>query len=643
MYISKLKLQNFRCYEGTKNLIFSEGLNFLVGDNNCGKTTIFRAIEFLISGKSKEEWISKGTPNGDVTVEVVLSGKELPDLLENSELKKYQPYLTKDDDSFSITLRRSSRETKWKPARGKEKEITIKNISLLNPKTNAYENPTGVDSVITALFDPQFVYSDLNNEEYRDFGKTKIVGKLLNEVTEIFRQSDSWKKLEASHKEAFGEAGFSKELHELEKSIEDYMKDQYGDVKVQFEFSLPAIDSFLKTGQILLEDNGIKTNVAEKGTGMQRALAMSLIQVYAQNIKEKKNADKSILFFLDEPETFLHPKAQDRLLDSLKNLASHTQVFITTHSPYLLKNYTNKYSLKVFGREDGKVKITPKKALNLFPSSPTWGEINYFAFGVASEEFHIELYGYLHNQAVKKELVDPKRGIQGFDDWLAVFQFVTRTDENHVNRHDKTMTNYIRNCIDHPGNHDNPEFHRPKPTKDEIAQSIREMLLVYKELTHSKDLPVEPAFAEKKRREAEKKITVTETDDLSMCAVVSLSAGAASFSDAVNALDQVTSRANLEGYDSYTSYLLYVDQDSALKEIPQKSYVIVEKDFQPMPNSYGVFAYNGDIVIRKYTVTPFQIVLKATNRSGNITLSKEDKIPYFGRICMKNQKIVIKK
>ncbi len=48
--------------------------------------------------------------------------------------------------------------------------IISQNIRVYNPNSNEtgiekYENPTGIDKTIAALFDAQFVYSDLKNEE----------------------------------------------------------------------------------------------------------------------------------------------------------------------------------------------------------------------------------------------------------------------------------------------------------------------------------------------------------------------------------------------------------------------------------------------------------------------------------------------
>lgn len=47
MYISKLKIKNFRCFnESDENIIeFNEGLNVIIGENNSGKTTLLKAFD----------------------------------------------------------------------------------------------------------------------------------------------------------------------------------------------------------------------------------------------------------------------------------------------------------------------------------------------------------------------------------------------------------------------------------------------------------------------------------------------------------------------------------------------------------------------------------------------------------------------
>ncbi|WP_303979024.1 ATP-dependent endonuclease [Streptococcus danieliae] len=343
------------------------------------------------------------------------------------------------------------------------------------------------------MFDSQFVWSDLNSDEYNNFGKTTtIVSKLINNITENFRKSDTWIDFEKAHEETFGDEGLVSILNGLQSKIEEVMKAQYGETKVNFSFGIPTIDNFFKTGQILLEDNGIQTNISEKGTGMQRALALTLIQVYSQIGDESGEITKPILFFIDEPETFLHPSAQDKLLQSLNDLSTNHQIFITTHSPYLLKNFdSEKNKLSIFSRDGHTINIEDDIQLNLFPYSPSWGEINYKAFGVVSEEFHNELFGLLHNKTKENNKTynggnrTVSKRIASFDDWLIEQDPSHFVDNDHQNKNrdrvDRSMSTYIRNYIDHPGDDEtlSEGYNRNKPTIVEIRRSIESMLKIY--------------------------------------------------------------------------------------------------------------------------------------------------------------------
>ncbi len=49
MYISELKISNFRCFDGTEHIIrFNKGLSVLVGENDSGKTAIIDAIRIAL-------------------------------------------------------------------------------------------------------------------------------------------------------------------------------------------------------------------------------------------------------------------------------------------------------------------------------------------------------------------------------------------------------------------------------------------------------------------------------------------------------------------------------------------------------------------------------------------------------------------
>lgn len=469
MYIHKIKLHNFKGFSDEHEFVFSEGINFLVGDNNCGKTTIFRAIEFLQNGGDKENFINNSKNEEHVSVEIEITGNDLRDFIENtddSNVKKYKSAIIDNNDgTFSLKVIRSSEED-------------IKKIKVYIPEDGGYKNLAGFDKAIKVLFDAQFVYSDLNNNDYQDFSKTKIIGRLIDGALKGFRGSDEWKEFERAHKKAFGENGLRNELQGLEKQISDILEEQYGEGELKIQFDLPAIESFSKAGSLELKDSGGVTGVSDKGTGMQRALALSLIQVYASVNNE--DSKKPIFFFIDEPETFLHPKAQNKLLEAFEKLSNKHQLFITTHSPYLLKSFKKDlHKLMIYGKDESgnNVLTNDSQTLNLFgKSSPTWGEINYFAFRLPSVEFHNELYGLLQARAIDENQNNYYE--EDFDQWLVSKGFIAEKNyirlkkDGSTGTSSRTLPTYIRNLIHHPENSYNPMYSYPEELEDSIEKMI---------------------------------------------------------------------------------------------------------------------------------------------------------------------------
>jgi len=476
MYISKINLHNFRGFKGDHEILFDRGINFFVGDNNCGKSSVFGAIDFIRTRKTREEVITKTELEGAgfVSVEIEFKGDDIESLVEIDALKKYKPYLVDVNNEKGLRVMRSSEETKI-TQNNSEKILNISNVRVFNPKTNQFENPSGIDSTITALFDAQFVWADTDSSDVVDFSKTKICGKIINTIINKNIGAE-WKNFEKSHKETFEK--ISDNLKPIEKKIQDKLLEQYGETEVKFNFTLPEITDFLKSGNIALSENGIQTTSTEKGTGMQRALALSLIQVYADitSVSDDETS-KPIMFFIDEPETFLHPQAQSKLLDALEKISLKSQVFIVTHSPYLLKKYKKEtHSLNIFSKEKGFNKITEGVELDLFGrSSPTWGEINYRAFGFLSVEFHNELYGFIQAKAVLGDTNNEKE--ENFDQYL--FSTGILKNKNWIPVRggsvqpikSRTLPTYIRNTIHHPENTQNVMY-----TEDELKISIESLI-----------------------------------------------------------------------------------------------------------------------------------------------------------------------
>jgi chromosome segregation ATPase len=92
MYISKIKLHNFKGFKGDHELNFDIGVNFFVGDNNCDKSSVFEDIDFIRTSKAKEDIITKTEINNNVSVEIEFVGKVM-------ELMNKAKYIFKSSNS----------------------------------------------------------------------------------------------------------------------------------------------------------------------------------------------------------------------------------------------------------------------------------------------------------------------------------------------------------------------------------------------------------------------------------------------------------------------------------------------------------------------------------------------------------------
>jgi putative ATP-dependent endonuclease of OLD family len=58
MHISKVHIENFKCFKSSFKLNLNNGINILVGDNDTGKSTIIEAIHLILSGLFNGKYLS---------------------------------------------------------------------------------------------------------------------------------------------------------------------------------------------------------------------------------------------------------------------------------------------------------------------------------------------------------------------------------------------------------------------------------------------------------------------------------------------------------------------------------------------------------------------------------------------------------
>ena len=339
MKISRIKIENFRSIRSAEFVL--SPFNIFVGQNNCGKTNFFEAIEFFYNGIGKNVNINdlkyKREDSNEILVEIEFTGaRRGAELMQNDTNRT--KIMSALGESDTVTFIRTS------------SDITKRKMFVDHSEVRS---GTGFDKALNDFL-PKFEY--VNTKQYYDsvakYAKTTPVGIMLSGVlNEILKINDDYREFQNKFQQLFEGDGsqIKTEFEKVGTKVKTYLSKQFSDCNnVKFEVSIPAFDDFLKNFTTLVDD-GIETNAEEKGDGMQRALMLSIIQAYSDFRRENEEASKSFLFFIDEAELHLHPTAQRNLKEVLHSLSQgEDQVFINTHSSvFVVDNHPSQSLFKV--------------------------------------------------------------------------------------------------------------------------------------------------------------------------------------------------------------------------------------------------------------------------------------------------------
>ena len=399
MKIQKVSIHNYR---SICDLDFQcESMVILLGPNNHGKSNILSAIEFALSPLSKptlsdfnafcrgeyEMWIEitfhelieqeKRTFNkylrGDGTfcirktaklndggkIDVTLNGYcQEPDIewLNNSAVSN----LTKRDVINTLPLRdfippmgRLTQEN-IRDAQKRYIEEHSDTITFHEAlETTSFIGPTNIGGGLLPEFFLIPAVRDLT-EEIRSKGTStyyRMIGRAIREIAEnddnFCALRDKVDQLTKSLNRQEGAVDHRPaQLIELEKSIEEELSDWR--VGVDIQVIPPVFEKFFEFGTNLNLDDGVKTSAEEKGHGLQRALIFALFRAWAKSLRRieptasgetvPRISSESVIYAIEEPELFLHPHAQKKMAQAIKDIAQspNYQIMVCSHSSHFV-------------------------------------------------------------------------------------------------------------------------------------------------------------------------------------------------------------------------------------------------------------------------------------------------------------------
>ena len=338
MYISEIvEINNYRNLTG-KTITFNDTLNFLIGENNIGKTNILELINICLAiGKFVETDFNDITLPIKIKFKVKYSNEEIGYFEDNFDV----------DDSNSITL------------------VAVQDS--VDERINYYHdtpNQTKISMATIRTMNILYYYAQRMPSKEVDFRKTSGSGKVLNYLIQ-----HSLEQSEIQEKDILKKTKLKNIVKNVNRQIKKINTITGDSVSAYVD---TEVDKLVCRLLGLGDESGRELSSVGEGVQYVFNILLQIIEII-YNVKTTRkpedfeerliNRDRKKLFplflVLDEPEVHQHPYRQRSLIRKIKALIENNnqeflnllkdlfdidgltgQIFIATHSPnILLDNY----------------------------------------------------------------------------------------------------------------------------------------------------------------------------------------------------------------------------------------------------------------------------------------------------------------
>jgi putative ATP-dependent endonuclease of OLD family len=362
-----LKIKNFRAIGSTGVEIELDDIVVLVGPNNCGKSSILRAYEIIMSDGS-----AAGHLKADDFPNSVVDPANLPEIELFTEVVEGEPgeQWIKQVDGKKIVRERWV----WSSTGAGKR-------SGWNAQTDAWDEkvPWGAANVANArrpqphsvkAFDPP----EEQAKQIHDLLKTAVIDHAKKLVDANGNPIYPALLAAVQDFQQKAVAGASTKIEDIESRLNEIIAAIFLDHEVEYSQPIETTDKSLQlfpiAGRLLLGPaDGHKSGIEHQGSGTRRTLLWAALRILSE---ENSASSRPHVLLIDEPELCLHPNAVRDACKVLYDLAQREgwQVMLTTHSPVFIDLARDNTSIIRVERAVGKI-----SSIALFrPSVTTLGK-----------------------------------------------------------------------------------------------------------------------------------------------------------------------------------------------------------------------------------------------------------------------------
>ena len=398
MYLARLFIKNYRSIKEL-DLTFAKGKNVLVGRNNAGKSNVIKAIDLVLGEYSPTYTKSENVTESDfyswhegVFGEKVVQSandmfiwcelrRDIGEPLNYDEMYKANSLViytrlegwTVDNKPIKqaarisqhalpysyepiFDLNEDNADRDWIVTRKRELQPLEKQFDDKYHFAFAFRATKDAYGHITK--DMRFLYREDESSDWVLAFRAPIRNELLQSaIIPAFRDPGSQLRLNnwtwygrlMRHLTA-GQEGSTELQSAMEqvKTVADRIfaeaKEQttastldlaFPDTELHFQFNTETRADLYKSAALYVDD-GYKSQLSDKGSGIQSAIVIGLFQYYTRAV----NTITSALLCIEEPELFLHPHARKVISNRLDNFldGNKHQVILSTHSEEFIRS-----------------------------------------------------------------------------------------------------------------------------------------------------------------------------------------------------------------------------------------------------------------------------------------------------------------
>ncbi len=380
MNICKLRVKNYKSFLDSGEINIDSRLFSLIGQNNTGKSTIMDAIQCVFPSSKKTITVLDFHKGESCEVNIELWFTKVTE--EYLEEKFYKDKIIKQKEKLNKLIQENEKnlteKVKYRIEQERKKidEIRYENYKKFTEKYSIKDNKFYIKLVamkgknVTRKFYLENNDEISENDLKRLLPQLKVIPAIRDPKNESTAGTNSYLKelIQMLDDETQTNIEFDgnfisyKELNRVIaeetknrcKSIGATITNFYNQAIGSNEYKV-IIDSDVNiskgttfTTKIKDVNTGIEIDILNCGTGYQSMIILSILETYVK-ISQKNNSN---ILLIEEPEVYLHPKLQRKMIDTLVEISQTNQVIFTSHSPITVSKLS-KQQIKLVRKENG--------------------------------------------------------------------------------------------------------------------------------------------------------------------------------------------------------------------------------------------------------------------------------------------------